>query len=151
MKLKGFKKVKEIITASEKGTVAQGKILGKKLKPGDIVGFSGNLGAGKTRFIKGISSVLGIPQKNIESPTFTIVREHKGKRLMIYHMDFYRLKTYKELEKIGYRDHYLADSSAIVLIEWIDRVRKCVKDANVMVVMSHKGENKRKIKIYRKV
>ena len=86
----------------------------ESLVPGDVVVLNGNLGAGKTFFIKNALKVLGI--YNVNSPTFAIVNEYKGK-YKIYHFDFYRINEVEELYDIGFND-YLNDSEAITFIEW---------------------------------
>ena len=85
-----------------------------KLIPGDVVILNGNLGAGKTFFIKSALKVLGI--YNVSSPTFAIVNEYNCE-YKIYHFDFYRINNINELYDIGFTD-YLNDSDAIIFIEW---------------------------------
>ncbi len=144
LKLKG----KYVSTGAAK-TEARGRSFARVLKAGDVVGLTGDLGAGKTCFIKGTAGRFGIKAKNIISPTFNIVREHKAGSLMVYHFDFYRLKSAEELDKIGYRD-YIADERAIIFIEWPDKVKAIWKDLDWIVKIEHKGNNKREISIFSK-
>ena len=82
----------------------------------------GELGSGKTRFIKGICKGLGVTE-HVASPTFTIVNEYYLAGTAIYHFDFYRVESLVEIREIGF-DEYLSSSDAICLIEWADRVRE---------------------------
>jgi tRNA threonylcarbamoyladenosine biosynthesis protein TsaE len=104
----------KIKISSEDETINIAKEFVKKLNGGEVIVLNGNLGAGKTFFIKNALKPLEI--KNVSSPTFALVNEYKGK-LKVYHFDFYRLKGANELYDIGYND-YLNDSEALKFIEW---------------------------------
>ena len=99
---------------SEKDTNELAEEFSLNLKTGDVIVLNGELGAGKTFFIKRTSEVLGI--NNVNSPTFALVNEYTGK-FKIYHFDFYRINEIKELYDIGF-DDYLNDDEAVVFIEW---------------------------------
>ena len=90
---------------SENGTVELGERLGARLRPGDVLAFYGDLGAGKTAFIRGVAKGLGIDAR-VTSPTFTVVNEYPGK-IPLFHFDMYRLSSSDELFEIGWED-YLA-------------------------------------------
>jgi tRNA threonylcarbamoyladenosine biosynthesis protein TsaE len=111
--------VKRIVTHSEEETIRVGEEFSRQLKAGDVVALVGDLGSGKTRFAKGISRGLGV-KENVTSPTFTIVNEHLGGRLPLYHFDCYRLRTITELDEIGY-DEYIYGGGVCVL-EWADMI-----------------------------
>ena len=113
--------MKQIVTHNETETIDAGKVFARQLIPGSVVALFGDLGSGKTRFAKGISRGLGL-NDNVTSPTFTIVNEHIGGRIPLYHFDFYRLKTLSELEEIGF-DEYIYGNGACVL-EWADMVQE---------------------------
>ena len=105
-------------SASEADTVAAGRTLGARLRPGDVVLVYGQLGAGKTALIRGIASALGIAPDEVSSPTFTLVHEYRG-TATLYHADLYRL------ERVAAEDLGLADFLAgggIVAIEWPERL-----------------------------
>lgn len=109
-----------IVSGSAKETKSAGRRYAEELKPGSIVGLKGNLGTGKTQFVKGICEYFGV-NDIVNSPTFILVNEYNGKSrdgegIKIYHFDLYRLKSAAELEVIGF-DEYLSPVS-IVLIEW---------------------------------
>ncbi len=107
------------LTQSEEETHAAARELAAHLKPGDVVLLSGNLGAGKTAFVRGIAAGLGIDPDDVSSPTFTLVHEYRGGRLTLYHADLYRLERAAAdelgLEELGVGDGVLA-------IEWPDRL-----------------------------
>jgi len=109
----------ERLTRSEHETMAVARELATRLRPGDVVLVSGNLGAGKTAFVRGLAEGLGVDPGDVSSPTFTIVHEYRGGRLVLYHADLYRLeRTATEdigLEEMGVKDGVLA-------IEWPDRL-----------------------------
>lgn len=104
----------ERICKTEADTEALAFEFANSLNGGEVVILNGNLGAGKTFFIKSVCSVLGI--HNVVSPTFAIVNEHIGK-FHINHFDFYRINSVNELYDIGF-DDYLNNNSSITFIEW---------------------------------
>ena len=114
---------KIIITNSEIETYEQGYDFAEVLVAGDIVLFFGDLGAGKTEFIKGICSYFEV-EELVTSPTFTIINQYFAKEdnegIVIYHLDLYRIKSEKELVEIGLSE-CLDDPQSIKLIEWADR------------------------------
>jgi tRNA threonylcarbamoyladenosine biosynthesis protein TsaE len=99
---------------SEDDTIALADKFSNELRPGDVVILNGNLGAGKTFFIR--QALKNFDIDNVSSPTFAIVNEYKGK-FRIYHFDFYRLNDSAELFDIGFND-YLNDEDSITFIEW---------------------------------
>ena len=99
-------------------TIALGTRLAELLEPDDVVVLTGDLGAGKTHFAKGVAAGLDI-QEQITSPTFAIVEEYDGGRLPLLHFDLYRLETVDELDDIDF--YALTESGAASLIEWGDR------------------------------
>lgn len=107
----------EIISSSARITEVIGKELGRLLIPGDVVSLVGDLGAGKTVFVRGAAGGLDVAG-DVSSPSFLIVQEYAGK-YPLFHADFYRLGSYRELEGIGW-DEYLG-RQGVVLIEWGDR------------------------------
>ena len=91
----------ERYSASEQDTEALGRALVQRLQPGAVVAFTGDLGAGKTAFVRGMAQGLGIPQR-VTSPTFTIVNEYEGGRLPLFKVDRYRLRDADDLCDIGW-------------------------------------------------
>jgi tRNA threonylcarbamoyladenosine biosynthesis protein TsaE len=88
------------------------------LRPNDVVALVGDLGAGKTHFVKGLTQGLGSAAE-VTSPTFTLIHEYGGGRLPVFHFDFYRLKQAAEITEIGF-DEYIEDGG-IAVVEWADR------------------------------
>ena len=111
--------VADRVTASEEETQAVARELSATLRAGDVLLVSGDLGAGKTTFVRGLAEGLGINPREVSSPTFTIVHEYRGNGLTLYHADLYRLERAATddlgLEEIGVKDGVLA-------IEWPDRL-----------------------------
>ena len=131
----------ERLTRSEDETIAVAHDLGATLTAGDVVLLSGNLGAGKTAFVRGLAAALGIDPADVSSPTFTIVHEYRGGRLTLYHADLYRLeRTATEdigLEEMGVKDGVLA-------IEWPDRLTHALPNS-VTVTLEILDDDRRKI------
>ena len=96
----------ELISNSPAETEEAGETLARRLTPGAVVAFTGDLGAGKTAFIRGLARGLGVEER-VTSPTFTIVNEYLGGRVPLFHFDLYRLGSAEELYDIGWED-YLA-------------------------------------------
>ncbi len=111
--------IEQVETHSEEETIASGASFARRLSGGDVVALVGELGTGKTRFIKGICSGLGVVE-HVASPTFTIVNEYAGTSFPVYHFDFYRMKSLRELREIGFEEYLEGDG--VCLIEWADRV-----------------------------
>ena len=104
-----------IISHNPAETFAHGRALAASLRAGDVVALDGELGAGKTHFVKGIAAGLACGD-DVTSPTFTLVHEYAGGRLPLFHFDFYRLESENETLRIGL-DDYLG-AGGVVVIEW---------------------------------
>lgn len=107
-----------IVSRSAEETRILGVALAPLLVPGDVISLSGDLGAGKTVFVQGLATALGVEQP-VTSPTFTIVHEYKG-RYPILHMDVYRLDSFQEVLDLGFEE--LLDPQAVMLVEWGEAV-----------------------------
>jgi tRNA threonylcarbamoyladenosine biosynthesis protein TsaE len=125
MILKNRMSIMELVfeTQNIEQTEKLGKSLGKCLSKGDFVALTGDLGAGKTAFTKGVAKGLGI-KDDVTSPTFTIINEYPGP-VPLAHMDVYRLKSLQELENIGF-DDYL--DGYVVVMEWADKVKELLPE-----------------------
>ncbi|MEK7121241.1 MAG: tRNA (adenosine(37)-N6)-threonylcarbamoyltransferase complex ATPase subunit type 1 TsaE [Patescibacteria group bacterium] len=126
-----------------------------KTKKGAVIALEGELGAGKTTFVKGFAKAFGIKSK-IKSPTFVLMKKYKvAQGTNLYHLDCYRVRNYKdlripELKEIFYESHYNVrhcTMTHIVLIEWAERVREILPKKHITVHIDHISENVRKIKI----
>lgn len=133
-----------VISCSVNETIKVGSLIAKSIKPGDCVLLFGELGSGKTVLAKGFARGLGIPLKRVISPSFTLIREHKG-RIPFYHFDLYRLKSPRDVLGLGYEEYILGDG--LTLIEWADRLKYLLPKECLKVRLSVKGENKRELLI----
>jgi tRNA threonylcarbamoyladenosine biosynthesis protein TsaE len=98
-----------------------------------VLGLIGDLGAGKTQYVKGFASGLGISER-VHSPTFTLVNEYRSGRIPCYHLDLYRLETREQIHSAGL-EPYFQPEGAITLIEWFDRARDLVPTSDSLVVV----------------
>lgn len=121
---------------SPEETEAVGEALAPRLTPGCVVAFTGDLGAGKTAFVRGVARGLGIAQR-VTSPTFTIVNEYEGGRLPLFHFDMYRLGNSDALFDIGWED-YLA-RGGVCCVEWSENVADAL-EGNCIRVDIRRGE-----------
>ena len=117
---------------SAEETFALGKRLGEEATPGMIYRMTGNLGVGKTVFTKGFAVGLGVTD-TVNSPTFTIVQEYKG-RLPFYHFDVYRIEEPEEMEEIGYEDYFFGDG--VCMIEWAELIEELLPKEAVKICIS---------------
>jgi tRNA threonylcarbamoyladenosine biosynthesis protein TsaE len=113
-----------VVSRSPEETHALGAALGRLLEVGHFVGLVGDLGAGKTAFIRGVAEGAGVPRSQVSSPTFAIVAPYRG-RVPIHHADFYRLADEDELYATGFHD--LAPQGA-TLVEWLDRLPRAAPE-----------------------
>jgi len=111
--------VTAIATASESETAAVGRDIAQTLRAGDVVLLYGDLGAGKTAFVKGLAEGLGVSREEVSSPTFTLVQEYRGGRLTLFHVDLYRLDDPREIDDLGL-DEIAVDG--ILAIEWAEKL-----------------------------
>jgi tRNA threonylcarbamoyladenosine biosynthesis protein TsaE len=134
--------VPERLTASAEETEAVARELAETLVAGDVLLLTGDLGAGKTTFVRGLAGGLGLDGGEVTSPTFTLVHEHRGGRLALYHADLYRLDAAGAadlgLDEIGAGDGVLA-------VEWPDRLTH-VPDGALRVSIEATGDDTRRIR-----
>ena len=123
----------ELISNSPAETEEAGETLARRLTPGAVVAFTGDLGAGKTAFIRG----LGVEER-VTSPTFTIVNEYLGGRVPLFHFDLYRLGSAEELYDIGWED-YLA-RGGVCAVEWSEHMGDALEPEAIRVDI-RRGEN----------
>ena len=120
----------EYRTSSPEQTEALGAALARRLGPGSVVAFTGDLGAGKTAFVRGMAAGLGIAQR-VTSPTFTIVNEYEEGRLPLFHFDMYRLGGPEELYDIGW-DDYL-ERGGVCAVEWSENIAGALEPGAIQV------------------
>jgi tRNA threonylcarbamoyladenosine biosynthesis protein TsaE len=124
---------------SPEATAALGRELGHRLRGGDLVALSGPLGAGKTQLVKGLAQGLDVPAEEIVvSPTFVLIREYRG-RLLLRHVDAYRLRGAGELAALGW-DELRSDPGGVVALEWADRVAELIGADAIRAELSYGSE-----------
>jgi len=133
------------ITRSEDETAALGRALANTLGAGSVVLLEGELGAGKTAFVRGLAEGLGVDPAEVSSPTFTLIQEYRGGRLPLYHVDLYRLRSI-EVEDLGLDDERMGEG--VTAIEWPDRLPRPFSDA-IVVRIEHCDDTERRVEIGR--
>jgi len=132
-----------VVTRSARQTMGWGKRLGRLLEGGEIIGLIGELGSGKTCFVRGLAAGLEVDSKAwIRSPTFTLINEYRG-RLPIYHIDLYRVGSRHELEELNLREYLYSDG--VSPIEWFDHLPADEVDEYLELKIEHVGGAKRKL------
>jgi tRNA threonylcarbamoyladenosine biosynthesis protein TsaE len=114
----------------------------RNLPAGTALSLIGDLGAGKTEFVKGLAIGLGVDDE-VTSPTFTVVHEYRGGRLALFHMDFYRLNDERELDEVGFDDYLMA--GGVCAIEWGDKFPNRLPPGSVKIQIIIHGNDKRTI------
>jgi tRNA threonylcarbamoyladenosine biosynthesis protein TsaE len=122
-------------------TKSWGRRLASLLEGGELLGLIGDLGSGKTVFIKGLASGLSLREEDILSPTFTMIQEHRG-RFPLYHIDLYRLEE-ATLDDLGLREYLF--SQGVAAVEWFERLRGGAEMEFLSVRISYAGANLRRI------
>ena len=132
-----------VFTNSPRETEAVGAALAKQLKPGSIIAYTGDLGAGKTAFTRGLARGLGCTDP-VTSPTYTIVNEYLSGRLPLFHFDMYRLASSDDLWDIGWEDYL--DRGGVCAVEWSENVADAMENA-IWVRIEKTGDDSRRITI----
>ena|ERR1043166_9977034 len=139
----------EFVSRSEQETFGLGMTIGRGLSGGEIFLLNGSLGAGKTVLVKGIAKAVGIDQADVTSPSFTLVNPYQG-RLLLYHIDLYRLDEGASAAHAVDLDEILSDEDAVVIIEWAERMGKYRLPAGAwQISITGDGETHRTISISR--
>jgi tRNA threonylcarbamoyladenosine biosynthesis protein TsaE len=131
------------VTRSEIETATIGRDLAATSKAGDVVLLYGDLGAGKTAFVRGLAEGLGVPPGEVSSPTFTLIQEYRGGRLPLFHVDLYRLSDPREIDDLGL-DEIAEDG--VLAIEWAEKLPRPIEGA-VSVRLVHGDGDVRTIEI----
>lgn len=134
----------DVPSCGEEDTLSIARALGAVLAPGDVVALTGELGAGKTIFCKGVGESLGIAPRRIVSPSFTIVTEHPA-RVPVAHVDAYRLASEREAFDIGL-DEVLSEDR-VCLVEWAERIRSLLPNDCIRITFHILGEGRRMLSI----
>ena len=131
-------------TKSHEETVNAGRSLGKVVDPACVVGLIGDLGAGKTCFVKGVANGLNdVPEKEVTSPTFTILQAYEG-AVPLYHFDAYRLGGVDDLGDIGFEDYVYGQGVSV--IEWADNISEAIPEERMLIEIELKADENRLFK-----
>jgi len=134
-----------IRTRSASETARIGKTIGSRLLPGDVVALLGELGAGKTQFIKGLAAGMGIENTAyISSPSFTLIHEYPGE-IPFYHIDLFRLGREQEAEELGLEDYF--QGGGITAVEWADKIPSLLPKELLFVSIAYIDKNVRSLEI----
>jgi len=136
----------EYITHSPDETTELGRRLAEQLKPGNVVLLRGDLGAGKTTLVKGIAEGFQAARaEDVTSPTFTLVHEYRGAAVTLFHIDLYRIDTQRELDTLALDD--LIGNHNILLIEWVEKFERFVRERDMEIAIEHAGGDQRTVTI----
>jgi tRNA threonylcarbamoyladenosine biosynthesis protein TsaE len=134
-----------IQTNSTSETIRVGKRLGRLLQRGDVVALVGELGTGKTHFIKGLAEGVGIEKAAyVSSPSFTLINEYPG-RITFYHIDLFRLQSENEAVGLGLEEYIRGD--AVTAIEWADKISSLLPEELLLVKIHYTGKHSRTLEI----
>ena len=123
-------------------TEAIGRQLAEYIDVGSILALKGDLGSGKTLFVKGLVAGLG-SSADVTSPTFTIVHEYRGGRVPVYHFDFFRVENQRSAERLGLDDYFFGDGVSV--IEWADRFPEFIPEQARWIFFETKSQDVRAI------
>jgi tRNA threonylcarbamoyladenosine biosynthesis protein TsaE len=135
----------ETVTHSAAETEAFAEELGKRLKPGDIIAFRGELGAGKTAFTRGLARGMGLDAGEVSSPTFALLNIYKNAKTELRHFDMYRVTTLDALYSTGFYDYL--DDTGVLAIEWSENIAEELPENTVTVTIETLDENTRRITV----
>jgi tRNA threonylcarbamoyladenosine biosynthesis protein TsaE len=137
--------VKTITTRSEEETTAVGRDVAATLSAGDVLLLYGDLGAGKTAFVRGLAEGLGVSREEVSSPTFTLIQEYRGGRLPLFHVDLYRIEDPREFDELGLDE--IAEGG-VLAIEWAEKLAARLKPSrHTSVRIDHAEGDARAIRI----
>ncbi len=128
-------------TSSPEETIGAGRALAAKLPPGSVVALSGDLGAGKTHFVRGLAAGWGADPDEAASPTFALLHEYAAPRGKVHHLDLYRAESAEEIWSAVHDE--LQPGSGLLVIEWADKFPALVPTGSVWVRITHAGEGRR--------
>ena len=131
-------------TFSAEETIEFAVQIGKMLKKGDVIAYTGGLGAGKTTFTRGLAIGMGL-EDNVVSPTFSLVNEYRGEKCSLYHFDMYRIMSADDLETTGFYDYPIEES--IFAIEWSENISDELPENTIFLDIECVEENIRNINV----
>lgn len=132
-----------VTSHSVEETIRLGERLGRLLEPGSFIALTGELGAGKTQFVRGVASGLGIDSSvPITSPTFTLLNEYQG-RIRLYHFDLYRLGGVDDAAELGFDEYF--DGNGVCLVEWAERLGSDILTERLDIIFDYLSDTERRI------
>ncbi len=138
-----------MITKTAEETIEAGRVYAKKLKGGGVIGLIGELGSGKTTFIKGLAEGLRVDE-TITSPTFVILKLYQGriagKKIEFVHIDAYRIESIDDIKSVGIED-YLGRDNVIIVVEWAEKIREILPKNTIYINFKYRDDKKREISI----
>lgn len=134
--------IQEFISKSTEQTQKIAERFSRELKSGQVIAFEGDLGAGKTSFVKGLAVGLGFSGE-VSSPTFALVNEYIGGKKDLYHFDMYRISGWEDLYSTGFFDYL--ESGGVLAVEWSENIAAALPDDTVLVRIEKLNDNERKI------
>jgi tRNA threonylcarbamoyladenosine biosynthesis protein TsaE len=125
-------------------TINLGVKIAARVKPGDIICLFGELGTGKTTFVKGLAEGLKIKSRQVHSPTFVLLNIYEG-RLPLFHFDLYRLGDPCEIAQLGHEEYFY--DNGVAVIEWAERLKQFMPEDYLAVRLEHQGEDLRAVEL----
>jgi tRNA threonylcarbamoyladenosine biosynthesis protein TsaE len=128
---------------SEEETFELGRSLGRGLRGGELILLEGDLGLGKTVFVRGLAAALGVPPEDVSSPSFTLIQEYRGGRIPLYHVDLYRVDSPEEIGTLGVDE--ILSGNGVVAVEWGEKLPPYLQRNAVTVRFHDIGEGSRRV------
>lgn len=132
------------VSDSEERTRRMGEELASRLRAGDVVALTGELGSGKTTFVQGLAAGLGVPAGRVASPSFVLVREYQG-RIPLYHADLFRLEGLADAETVGLEEYF--EAGGVTVIEWANRIPELLPEDHLEVAFEVSGPSERRLRL----
>ena len=139
--------MESFVSNSPKETESIAFSLAQQLKGGEVIAFRGDLGMGKTCFMRGLARGLGY-KGDVTSPTFALINEYLGGRLPVFHYDMYRISSWDELYSSGYFEYL--EQNGVIAAEWSENIEAALPDNTIYVVIERLSEESRKITLFHK-
>lgn len=134
-----------VFTLSEDETTDLGRALARGLKGGELILLDGDLGLGKTVFVRGMAEGLGIAPEDVSSPSFTLVQEYRGGRIPMFHVDLYRIEVSEEMGTLGIEE--ILTAGGVVAVEWGEKLPPYLRRGAVLIRFHDLGEGSRRVEI----
>ncbi|MBN1176071.1 MAG: tRNA (adenosine(37)-N6)-threonylcarbamoyltransferase complex ATPase subunit type 1 TsaE [Dehalococcoidales bacterium] len=134
----------EYISGSPAATTSLGKRIGERLDPGGVIALTGELGCGKTLLTRGICAGLGVPLRQVNSPTFVLVNEYRG-RLPVFHLDMYQIGAEADAVELGITDYLARAEDGVMIIEWAEKIVPLLPDDLLYINFKILSARKRRI------